>query len=248
MEKALVLPDLSTAEILVEVKDQEFNQFLVSCQKLSGYMNRPVPNEKLVEHPIVKGVFYLPISYMEAMLDTVFFGLWKTTNFHTQLISNELIGSIELHIFHPYLKEWITRTGAGALQIMVDSIPDKQKKEMTPQQRNSWALNPENKKPGALSNGGFAHLKADCFKNACLSIGTLFGRDVNREHTTGFMPLVEPIKETILKLRKKISSLFEHYQDEESKQKIIKKITDAEDTNKNTVEFYQQIIKEIEGK
>ena len=39
---SLVLPELSTTEILVEVKDKEFNEFLVSCQKLAAFHNREV--------------------------------------------------------------------------------------------------------------------------------------------------------------------------------------------------------------
>ena len=41
----------------------------------------------------------------------------------------------------------------------------------------------------------FPHLKAECFRNACISIGKSFGRDLNREFEDQYNPLLKPPKE-----------------------------------------------------
>ena len=42
----------------------------------------------------------------------------------------------------------------------------------------------------------YPHLKAECFRNACLSIGKSFGRDLNREFEDQYNPVIkEPIPE-----------------------------------------------------
>ena len=76
--------------------------------------------------------------------------------------------------YDPLSQMWITRTGAAAIQVMCDAIPEEEKKRMSRQETNAWAINLENKKPGALTNGGFAKLKAECFKNACISLSYNF--------------------------------------------------------------------------
>jgi hypothetical protein len=129
---------------------------------------------------------------------------------------------------------------------MVDSIPDTIKQGMSKQQINSWAISIENKKPGALANGGFSKLKAECFKNACLSLGRYFGRDVNREHTAGdYLGTIKDPDERKNELRTRISNLLRENQDAEFVQNIANLIVDAEEKGENTIEFYKAIIKKI---
>lgn len=129
----------------------------------------------------------LPISFVEMTLDEVFMGLWSTENFKWSAITNEVQGSLELVLTHPVTGQEIRRTGAASIVITVDKIPDDVNDKMTKQDRNLYALNPENKKPNALDLG-FPKLKAECTKNAAQTLGKLFGRDINRKKRDVFKP------------------------------------------------------------
>ena len=232
-------------------KSKDTEQEMAFWNRLQNFLsitNGDVEKEKLQEHPIVKDVFYLPISHMEMALDEVFFGQWSTQNFHWQVVANEISGSLELSVFHPLTKVWITRVGAGAVQIMVDAIPDIEKKGMTKQAINQWATSLDNKKPGALANGGFAKFKAECFKNACISLGRYFGRDVNREHRADdYLGTIKDPDERKNELRGMISQQLADNQDLEFVQAITKEILDAEEQGANTLDFYRAIIQKIKA-
>lgn len=249
-EKPVTLPDLRTRMTdakLQKASDREAEQaFWVRLQNFMQIANGEVEKEKLQDHPIVKDCKYLPISHMEMALDELFFGQWNTDRFAWAVVSNEIVASMELAVFHPLTKQWIKRTGAAAIQIMVDSIPEDQKKKMTRKEINAWAVSIDNKKPGALTNGGFAKLKAECFKNACLSLGRYFGRDVNREHTAAdYMGVIKDPDERKNELRNKISELLRENQDLEFVQKIATEITNAEEDGINSVDYYKSIILKI---
>jgi hypothetical protein len=118
----------------------------------------------------------LPVSYVEMKLDELFFGQWSVKNFKTYVVSNEVVGELELEVLHPVTGMVITRTGAGAIVITADATPN----DLSNQQKNAWALNPQNKKPNALDMT-YPKLKAECLKNAAKSLGKIFGRDLNRK-------------------------------------------------------------------
>lgn len=245
-EKVTGLPairKLVEAEIELQKADLEQNKWLLKMQRFVKIMNSDVEEINLEPHPVAKNRKYLPISFMEMALDQLFFGLWETVNFKWQVISNEISASVEIRVFHPYAKVWITRTGAAAAAIMVDSIPDEQKKNMTKQQINRWALEVDNKKPSALEMGGFAALKADCFKNACLSLGRYFGRDVNREHQGIFVPVVTDIQEAIKKLRSVLATLISECQDTEISEAARFEILAIEDSGVAMPSNYEDVIK-----
>lgn len=118
----------------------------------------------------------MPISYVESLLDELYNGLWSTRNFTTSMIANEIVGQIELEVTHPVTGQIITRTGAGAIQLTMDSAPS----GISGQERNLWAQDLKNKKPNALDLA-YPKLKAECIKNAAKGLGKIFGRDLNRK-------------------------------------------------------------------
>ena len=140
---------------------------------------------------------YLPISFIEMTLDELFLGQWSTENFKWSAITNEVQASLELVLTHPVTGKEIRRTGAGSIVITVDSLSKDQKDKMSKQDRNLWALNPENKKPNALDLG-FPKLKQECIKNAAQSLGKIFGRDINRKKKDSFKPALKPISDEAL--------------------------------------------------
>lgn len=120
------------------------------------------------------------ISHIEMTLDEYFLGLWETENFRWSVISNEVVGSIDLVVTHPVTGQKYKRVGAASIIIMVD--------------KGASALDVSKKKANALDLG-FPKLKAECTKNAAQSLGKLFGRDLNRgSKADTFNP---KIKETV---------------------------------------------------
>ena len=152
----------------------------------------------LYEHPpqgmiqARQSYLYTPISYVESTLDRLFLGLWQIDNFQWTTHSNEMVGSIDLSVFHPVAKQWIKRTGAAA--IAVRQLKDSKVEEfMTTKIKNALEQD-------------FPHLKADCIKNAANSFGVVFGRDLNRTHIDKYNPILTSLED---KLETTLSGLLE---------------------------------------
>jgi hypothetical protein len=119
---------------------------------------------------------YVPIGFVEAKLDRIFHGLWKTENVQTTVIGNEVCMTLELHVFFYPMNQWVIRTGAGAAMI---------------QQRGDWDAVNKKKVPARPSDvdakisntlaKDYPHAKAEALKNAARSLGRTFGRDLNRD-------------------------------------------------------------------
>lgn len=149
---------------------------LSELQKLPAYLNRDPNPAEIKTNPHAGNSQYLPISFIEMELDEIFFGIWETKKFQTAVIGNEITGSIELRVFHPTLKIWITRTGAAATMIR--------------QQANAGITEADKKIKNALEMD-YPHLKADCIRNAAASFGKRFGRDLNRKFTDNYKALLQ---------------------------------------------------------
>ncbi len=161
-------------------------EFRLNCQNFTQKLNASPNGESVDKTPDGRASTIL-ISHIEMLLDEYFFGLWETENFKWNVISNEIVGSIDLKIYHPSAMMPLKRVGAAAIQIMVDKVPDEIKDN--PTKKNEWALNVSNKKSNALDMS-FPKLKAECLKNAANSLGQLFGRDLNRKKKDVFKPLL----------------------------------------------------------
>ena len=245
------LPNKQRSELLND--DTRKNNFIVKLQNFcTQYLNKEVNKNALKKHPIAKDSYYLPISFMEAQLDEIFFGQWEVKNFKWEKILNEIVCSLELSVFNPQSERWITRVGVSAKKIMVDGFPEKyphSANEKTllewKRRRNEWNLDLQNKKPEALEMGGFAALKAEAFKNACISLGKYFGRDVNREYVDTVDDWVPDRTTQLETIRKELSKTLDLCQDDELRESIIKETLDAEENKTNSVNFYQDQIKRI---
>ena len=109
---------------------------------------------------------FIPIGIVEKTLDEIYSGLWKAKNFKYMIVVNELVGDLELEIFHPVIQEWITRPGSAAVPITM--------------KKGSDVIKVENKYINACVTVA-PHLKAECIKNAAKSLGSVFGRNLNRD-------------------------------------------------------------------
>lgn len=165
------LPVKQSAELIALDK-----KIKLDLQKMTAYFHKAPNPDALIRNKFANNSLFLPISFVEMQLDEAFFGMWQTENFITKLVANEMVGQIDLKIFHPVAKQWITRTGAASVQI---------------QQAAGTAIDQigEHKIKNTLVKD-YPHLKAECVKNAAKSIGKLFGRDLNREHVDNYNPLM----------------------------------------------------------
>lgn len=147
---------------------------LSRLQNVSKLLNKLPVKDSIKENPFANKSQYIPISFVEMQLDEVFFGLWQTRNFKSKVVVNEIIGELELGVFHPIANEWIWRTGVASTPIQVQS---------------GQQLSPENKIKNTLVKD-YPHMKAECLKNAARSLGKYFGRDLNRKFEDQYTPLI----------------------------------------------------------
>lgn len=166
---------------------------LIQLQNFTQKLNREPEATELGSTPDGKAKT-LPISFIEMTLDELFFGQWSTENFKWSAITNEVQGSIDLVVTHPITNQLIRRTGAASIIITVDKAPE----GLSGQDRNKWAMNPDNKKSNALDLG-FPKLKAECLKNAAQSLGKIFGRDLNRQQKDTFKNTLVAIPDQALR-------------------------------------------------
>lgn len=113
---------------------------------------------------------FLPIQKVEAKLNYYFRGLWETVNFKYQVVVNEIVGDLELRVFHPEAHMWLTRSGCGA--VMIQQRQDSEITDISAKIKNTLTKD-------------IGHLKAECIKNAAKSLGVSFGSNLNREVEDG---------------------------------------------------------------
>lgn len=121
----------------------------------------------------------LPISFVEMTLDELFLGQWELSDVHTQQIFNEVVGTGILTVWHPITQRPIKRAGFGAVVITQDKGAAIADFNMT-------------KKKNALDLT-YPKLKAEILKNAALSLGKIFGRDINRKSRDTFKPALKTL-------------------------------------------------------
>jgi hypothetical protein len=165
---------------------------------LKDFLAVPPPEEEVQVNKFANNAKYLPISYVENKLDELFFGAWEVTDFHCQVIANEIVGWLQLRVFHPVLKTWLSRAGNASVQIQMYAKDKGGDGDIT---------NVRNKIVNTLVKD-FPHLKSECIKNAARSLGKAFGRDLNRKEIDNYEPFTEQLafEETKEELRKMLNN------------------------------------------
>lgn len=121
-----------------------------------------------------QGYETVPISALETELDQTYMGLWKTDNFTHQVIANEIVGSIQIHVYDPSIKAWITRTGCAS--VMIRQTKDAQITDIGAKIKNGLVMD-------------FPKLATMCLKAAAKTLGKKFGRDLNRKFEDSYNPV-----------------------------------------------------------
>jgi len=152
-----------------------------SVETLEGFNKmlneEPDPSEVQV-NKFAANSKYLPISFVQNLLDEFFVGLWETKNFTSQVVANEIIGSVTLRYFHPFAKAWIERTGSAA--VMIQQSKDADITDIGAKIKNTLGKD-------------YPHLLASCTASAARSIGKAFGRDLNRKFEDSYNPMYSDI-------------------------------------------------------
>jgi len=161
---------------------------------------------------------YLPIGIVENKLMEVF-GWFETRNFTTHIVANEVIGSVELHVYHPIFKRMVCSTGTAAVMIT-------QKSGSTPTDIDAKIMN-------ALETAA-PHLLSDCIANAAKRFGKAFGRDLNREWTDEYDPDISSSLERLEQMEKERAVLEQSAQALKTAQDKINAYTDAAELFNNS--------------
>lgn len=167
---------MTNNEILKQANEMATNNRpeLVNLERFTMALNSAPKPQNVRKR---QGVQYLPISAVEAELDRLFMGLWQTSGLNWQIVANEIVVSIELCVFHPVAKTWLTRQGVGACMI---------------RQRSGAQIDDINAKLKNALEMDLPHAKADAIKNAAKSFGDLFGRNLTRKDNdkTDYKPIL----------------------------------------------------------
>lgn len=168
------------------------NQFApdINIQTREAFLKKL--NEQPERTETQAGAKGIPISFIETLLDEVYLGIWNTKNFRTQVVVNEIVGTIDLEVFDPTIKTWIHRSGSAAVQI---------------QQASGSAITDIGAKYKNALQKDYPKLESMCLKAACKRLGKKFGRDLNRkfedEYTEEYTPQLE-LNEVIADLTKRL--------------------------------------------
>lgn len=201
-----------------------------------NFLQKEPNKNELRKNKFANNSEYLPISFLEMTMDEIFFGLWQTKNFKTTGIANEIVGELELSYFHPVAKTWLTRVGCAGVQIQYEAPKDADgnKKKVDITDIRGKIVNTLTK--------DYPHLKAQCFRNACLSIGKAFGRDLNREFEDQYSPVMKEAKVDPLKVAmQKIIEALAVYTGEEDAEMLKTMCVDKQASGEFTIEFAQEI-------
>jgi hypothetical protein len=203
-------------EITVYSKEQS------SLENFQKLLNSYPTKQDVKVNKMANNSRYLPINYIERKLDTEFSGLWQIENFRWEVVANEIIGSMDLKVFHPIAKTWLVRTGCAATMILTAS---------------GKPATVENKIKNTLVKD-FPHLKAECLKNAAKSLGVAFGRNLNRGEDDEYQYLSESLPELNNLQEQAMSLLDSSTVDDQDREKIYNKIPRSNNKTLNEIVNY----------
>lgn len=216
----------------VTVQNENEHDFRIRLQNFQMRLNKEPDPAEVKKNKASDNSDYIPISNVQMTADELFFGLYNTKNFRTKVIGNEVVGDIEVEVFHPVAKVWITRTGSAAVPIRF--------------KKDSDITDVGNKIKTALVMD-YPHLEAQCEKAGFKKFGRIFGRDLNREFTDTYNPLIKPIEEPINNeaLRDFLADYIDPLTKDELKAEAVRIIDVAKKTlNPSEINELKNIIKE----
>lgn len=164
MEKPNKLPKISDLDLSPEVA--------LKNDQLKTLLNAQPKNDWVKQHPMARGVVYLPIERVEYLLDVIF-QRWRVEVLQVAQLFQSVQVTIRLHFFNPVTGEWDYHDGIGAMAVQTD--------------KGASASD-----LGAIKNDAVMKAapaaKSYAIKDAAEHLGKLFGRDLNRADQIAFTP------------------------------------------------------------
>ena len=159
----------SLARIVGDMGDLE--SFIKNDEFLT-IVNQEPPEKFIKDHPLARGVKYIPIEVIEMML-TKLFQNWHVEVLESGQLLNSVRVTVRLHYTHPITKQSMYQDGIGAVAIQVDK--GKNASDLGAIKSNAIML-------------ALPAAKSFAIKDAAEHIGKVFGRDLNRKDTMAFNP------------------------------------------------------------
>ena len=131
---------------------------------LNILLNEEPPKTWLKEHPMAKGVKYLPIERVEYMLTRIF-KKWNVEIRQVQVVANSVVVTVRLYYQDVLSDEMLWQDGIGASPIQTD--------------KGAGAMDWNHTKNDAVMKAAPA-AESYAVKDAAEKIGKLFGKDMNR--------------------------------------------------------------------
>ena len=172
METLVKIPtiqDLVAGDIDMKWQQNELNRLL----------NEEPPKSWLKDHPMAKGVKYLPIERIEYMLTRIF-KKWNVEVRQVQVIANSVVVTIRLFYQDVLSNEMLWQDGIGAAPIQTD--------------KGAGAMQWDKAKSDAVMKAAPA-AESYAVKDAAEKIGKLFGKDMNRADKIMYNTLPEVKRE-----------------------------------------------------
>jgi len=157
---------------------------------LNVLLNANPPKTWVKEHPIAKGVKYIPIERIEFMLTRLFF-LWRVDVKAIQLLANSVVVTVRLYYLDRFSDEYLWQDGIGAAPLQTD--------------KGAGAIEFDKIKNDAVMKAAPA-AESYAVKDAAEKIGKLFGKDLNRADQIMYESMVG----TVQSKEKDHSKLFEN--------------------------------------
>lgn len=158
---------MTSAKDLITLIDEDRQIQVANQDKLREVLNKQPSQSWIKEHPFAKGVNYLPIDKVEAMLDAIF-QEWRTEIKSISQLAQSICAVVRLHYKNPVTNEWTYHDGVGAVPLKTD--------------KGHSAADLQYIKSDAVATGAPAAVSF-AIKDAADHIGKLFGRDLNRKET-----------------------------------------------------------------
>lgn len=222
---------------IIDLYKDESMVKLDDLSKFNALLNKPPKPSWVKDHPTAKDsnnepIKYIPIERVEYLMTRIFFN-WRVEIKSVFQLANSVVVTVRVHYFHPVTgqDEWQDGVGAAPLQTA----------------KGAGAIDWSQIKNASVQIGAPA-AESYAFKDACEKLGKLFGKDMNRKDTMNYDNIAntfEPMKE---QLKKEVEDLMQDCQDDEFRTEIVEAIMDAEEGHKDTLEFYQGLLKKITKK
>lgn len=142
----------------------------LKADQFTVLLNQQPPASWVKEHPFIRGYKYLPIDKVEFLLKRIF-KRYRIEVLREGTSFNGVYVVVRVNYLHPLTGEWDFHDGIGAVQLQTA--------------KGTSPADLANINNGALSMA-FPIAKTIAIKDACDSLGTTFGADLNRKDTISY--------------------------------------------------------------